>query len=159
MGAKRVVVVGGDRTDEAANGLLSVGAGKEVELAVIPRGTGTDFVRTFRIPTKVDEAIAVARDGAVRAIDAGKVSYRAWDGSGARSSSTSQARDERRGGDAGELDVEGARGQGVIPLGDAGRLCPLAERRGLVDVGDEHREGSMLDVIVANCEWLGAGCT
>src|SRR4029078_809675 len=48
---------------------------------VIPRGTGTDFVRTFGIPRKVDEAIAVARDGAVRSIDAGKVSYRAWDGS------------------------------------------------------------------------------
>ena len=34
MGAKRVVVVGGDGTvNEAANGLLKVGAGKEVELA------------------------------------------------------------------------------------------------------------------------------
>jgi diacylglycerol kinase (ATP) len=52
MGATRVVVVGGDGTvNEAANGLLSVGAGREVELAVIPRGTGTDFVRTFGIPT------------------------------------------------------------------------------------------------------------
>ena len=26
-----------------------------------------------------------------------------------------------------------------------------------VDVDGEHREGSMLDVIVANCEWLGGG--
>ena len=132
MGAKRVVVVGGDGTvNEAANGLLSVGAGKEVELAVIPRGTGTDFVRTFRIPTKVDEAIAVARDGAVRAIDAGRsptepgtarrsaffVNVASAGMSGAvamRANSTSKAL-----------------GQGVIPLGDAGRLCPLAKRRGL----------------------------
>jgi len=82
LGAKKVVVVGGDGTvNEAVNGLLKVGVGKEVELAVIPRGTGTDFVRTFRIPMKLDEAIVVAREGEVRALDAGQVSYRAWDGS------------------------------------------------------------------------------
>ena len=55
MGVKKVVVVGGDGTvNEAVNGLLTVGAGKEVELAVIARGTGTDFVRTFGIPTKLE---------------------------------------------------------------------------------------------------------
>jgi diacylglycerol kinase family enzyme len=59
MGAKKVVAVGGDGTvNEAVNGLLQVGAGKEVELAVIPRGTGTDFVRTFRIPAKLETSEA-----------------------------------------------------------------------------------------------------
>ena len=160
MGAKRVVVVGGDGTvNEAANGLLSVGAGKEVELAVIPRGTGTDFVRTFGIPAKVDEAIAVARDGAVRAIDAGKVSYRAWDGS------------ERS---AFFVNVASAGMSGAVAMranstskalgGKASflwaTLAVFARWQNVevsVDVGDEHREGSMLDVIVANCEWLGGG--
>ena len=159
MGAKKVVVVGGDGTvNEAVNGLLKVGAGK-VELAVIPRGTGTDFVRTFRIPRKLDEAIAVARHGAVRAIDAGQVSFRAWDGSegsaffaniasagmsGAvamRANSTSKA----LGGKASFLWAT---------------LAVFARWRNAdvtVDVDGEHRQGSMLDVIVANCEWLGGG--
>jgi diacylglycerol kinase (ATP) len=160
MGAKRAVAVGGDGTvNEAVNGLLNVGAGKEVELAVIPRGTGTDFVRTFRIPTKLDEAIAVARDGAVRTIDAGQVSYRAWDGSegsaffaniasagmsGAvamRANSTSKA----LGGKASFL---------WATLAVFARWQNAAVS---VDVDDDHREGNMLDVIVANCEFLGGG--
>ena len=43
-----LVVVGGDGTvNEVVNGL----AGRESpELAVIPRGTGRDFVRTYGIP-------------------------------------------------------------------------------------------------------------
>ncbi len=64
---------------EAVNGLVRADAGADVELAVLPRGTGTDFVRTFGIPTNVDGAIAVARDGAARAIDVGRARYRAWD--------------------------------------------------------------------------------
>jgi diacylglycerol kinase family enzyme len=129
MGARRVVVVGGDGTvNEAANGLLSVGAGKEVELAVIP-------------------------------IDAGKVSYRAWDGS------------ERS---AFFVNVASAGMSGAVAMranstskalgGKASflwaTLAVFARWQNVevsVDVGDEHREGSMLDVIVANCEWLGGG--
>jgi diacylglycerol kinase (ATP) len=160
MGAKKVVVVGGDGTvNEAVNGLLAVGAGKELELAVIARGTGTDFIRTFGIPTKLEEAIAVARDGVVRAIDAGQVSYRAWDGSqgsayfaniasagmsGAvamRANSTSKA----LGGKASFL-------WATLAVFARWRNAEIS-----VDVDGEHREGSMLDVIVANCEWLGGG--
>jgi YegS/Rv2252/BmrU family lipid kinase len=160
MGAKKVVVVGGDGSvNEAVNGLLQVGAGTEGEVAVIPRGTGTDFVRTFRIPAKLDEAIAVARDGAVRSIDAGRVFYRAWDGSvgsgffaniasagmsGAvamRANSTSKA----LGGKASFL-------WATLAVFARWRNAAVS-----VDVDEEHREGSMLDVIVANCEWLGGG--
>jgi YegS/Rv2252/BmrU family lipid kinase len=50
---------------------------------VLARGTGQDFVRTYGIPTDVDGAVAVARDGATRTIDAGRVEYRSWDGSDA----------------------------------------------------------------------------
>jgi diacylglycerol kinase (ATP) len=84
-GARLVVVVGGDGTVyEAVNGLLRDG-GASVELGVIPRGTGTDFVRTFAIPRDVDRALEVVRDGAVRTIDAGRARYVAWDRSPAES--------------------------------------------------------------------------
>ena len=84
-GARLVVAVGGDGTVyEAANGLLR-DRSPEVELAVIPRGTGTDFVRTFGIPARVDGAIEVARSGRVRTVDAGRARYVAWDGSDAES--------------------------------------------------------------------------
>jgi diacylglycerol kinase (ATP) len=85
-GARLVVVVGGDGTVyEAVNGLMRADGGDQVEVAVVPRGTGTDFVRTFGIPTGLDGAIAVARDGAVRTIDVGRARYLAWDRSPAES--------------------------------------------------------------------------
>jgi diacylglycerol kinase (ATP) len=62
--------------NEVVNGI----AGRDVDLAVIPRGTGWDFVRTHKIPRKLDEAIRVARDGRARAIDLGRARYRGWDG-------------------------------------------------------------------------------
>ena len=52
----------------------------DVELAVVPRGTGMDFVRTYGIPTKVDEALRVAATGVPREIDLGRVRYRTWGG-------------------------------------------------------------------------------
>ena len=77
-GARLLVVVGGDgAVNEAAHGL----AGRDdVELAVVPRGTGMDFVRTFGIPTKVRGALEVAAHGSARTIDLGRVRYRTWGG-------------------------------------------------------------------------------
>ncbi len=160
MGASRVVVVGGDGTlNEAVNGLLSVGAGKEVELAVIPRGTGTDFARTFGIPTKVEEAVAVARHGAVRAIDAGRVTYRAWEGS-ERSAFFANVASAGMSGAVAMRANSTSKALGGKASFLWATLAVFARWRNAevsVDVGDEHREGSMLDVIVANCEWVGGG--
>ena len=84
-GAELVVAVGGDGTVyEAANGLMRADA-SGVELAIVPRGTGTDFVRTFGIPRDLDRALAVARGGQARPIDVGRARYVAWDGSPAES--------------------------------------------------------------------------
>ena len=80
-GARRLVAVGGDGTVyEVVNGLMRGGPHPDVELAIVPRGTGTDFVRTFKIPTKLDRALEVARDGRLQTIDLGRARYAAWDG-------------------------------------------------------------------------------
>ncbi len=55
-------------------------AGRDVDLATIPLGTGMDFVRTYGIPTKFDDAVRVALEGDARTIDAGRVAYRTWAG-------------------------------------------------------------------------------
>jgi diacylglycerol kinase (ATP) len=160
MGARRVVVVGGDGTvNEAANGLLAVGAGKDVELAVIPRGTGTDFIRTFRIPTNLDEAIAVALDGVVRPIDAGRVSYSAWDGSAGSASFVNVASAGMSGAVAlrANSTSKALGGKASFLWATLAVFARWKNAEVSVDVDDEHRDGSMLDVIVANCEWLGGG--
>src|SRR5205085_433134 len=75
-GASLLVVVGGDGSvNEVANGI----AGRDgVEVAVLPRGTGWDFVRTYGIPHRLAGAIEVALTGRPRAIDLGRVRYRTW---------------------------------------------------------------------------------
>jgi diacylglycerol kinase (ATP) len=160
MGAKRVVVVGGDGTvNEAANGLLAAGAGHEVELAVIPRGTGTDFVRTFGIPNKLDGAIAVARDGEIREIDAGRVSYRAWDGSPGSAYFVNVASAGMSGAVAMRANSasKALGGKASFLWATLAVFARWKNAQVSVDIDGEHREGSMLDVIVANCEWLGGG--
>jgi diacylglycerol kinase (ATP) len=77
-GASLLVAVGGDGTvNEVVNGIADA---NDVELAVIPRGTGWDFVRTHGIPRKLEDAIDTARTGVMRELDLGRVTYRSWAG-------------------------------------------------------------------------------
>jgi diacylglycerol kinase (ATP) len=81
-GAEVLVVVGGDGSvHETVNGLVTSGRSRDVELAVLPRGTGKDFVRSLRIPKDLAGAIDVAQNGRVRTIDVGRARFAAWDGS------------------------------------------------------------------------------
>ena len=80
-GARLIVAVGGDGTvHEAVNGLMRAEPETRPELATIPRGTGKDFARSFRIPRDAEEALAVARDGATRTVDVGRAGFTAWHG-------------------------------------------------------------------------------
>lgn len=81
-GGRLLVVVGGDGTvHEVVNGLLAADDPSDVELAVLPRGTGKDFVRSLRIPANLGAALDVARDGTARVVDAGRARFTGWDGS------------------------------------------------------------------------------
>ncbi|HEY6605202.1 MAG TPA: diacylglycerol kinase family protein [Gaiellaceae bacterium] len=81
-GANLLVVVGGDGSvHEVVNG---VAQRDEIEVAVIPRGTGWDFARSLALPRRLDDAVRVALAGKTRTIDLGRASYHAWGGGGAR---------------------------------------------------------------------------
>jgi diacylglycerol kinase (ATP) len=81
-GATLVVAVGGDGTvNEAVNGLLELEPLRRPELAVVPRGTGDDFARTFRIPKALDRALRIAAAGPARVVDVGVARYTHRDGS------------------------------------------------------------------------------
>ena len=82
-GAGLIVAVGGDGTvSEVANGFFDGDAAvsPEAEMAVIPRGSGCDFVKTFGISKRVDRAVAAAAGSTVRTIDVGRVRFTDWDG-------------------------------------------------------------------------------
>ncbi len=156
-GARLVVAVGGDGTlNEVVNGI----AGRDVELATIPLGTGMDFVRTYGIPTKFDDAVRCALDGATRTIDAGRVSYRMWSGEAA----------ERWFANVGSVGMSGAVAQRANGMSKVlgGKLTFFyaltrvflewenTEVTVLLDDGEERR-GLMHDVVVANGAWHGGG--
>jgi diacylglycerol kinase (ATP) len=70
-----IIACGGDGTvSEVANGILGTGL-ESTELGILPSGTGGDFRRTLRIPSRARDAARALRTGKTRAIDAGRVTY------------------------------------------------------------------------------------
>jgi diacylglycerol kinase (ATP) len=156
-GAALIVAVGGDGTvNEVANAL----AGRAgVELAVIPRGTGWDFVRTYGIPRKLDGAIRVARDGAAREIDLGRARYRSWHGGESESYFANVASAGMSGAIAKRVNETSKALGGKISYAWA-TFAVFARWRNseiAVTVGDETRRARMHDVVVANGRYFGGG--
>ena len=86
-GYRRIVAIGGDGTvNEVVNGFFRHPGGvpPDSRLALIPRGTGGDFRRTFGLEGGVREAcsrLSVGREGErVRPLDVGRVRYTTPDG-------------------------------------------------------------------------------
>ncbi len=79
---KVVVAVGGDGTiNEVVNGLMAEGQGASgAALGVIPRGTGSDFVRTLGIPHDLLGAARVLTAGERRLVDVGRAQVTGPDG-------------------------------------------------------------------------------
>jgi YegS/Rv2252/BmrU family lipid kinase len=156
-GAKLLVVVGGDGSvNEVVNG---VAVSDGVELAVIPRGTGWDFVRTYGIPRDLDRAIGIALSGEVREIDLGLVTYRTWAGSEARSHFANVASAGISGAIAKRANEASKTLGGKISYYWATLAVFVRWQTGemRVSVDDETRSGKMIDTLVANGRYLGGG--
>jgi len=156
-GASLLVVVGGDGTvNEVVNGI----AGREdVELAVIPRGTGWDFVRTYGIPRRLEDAVEVALRGRTRAIDLGRAQYRNWDGSAGESLFANIASAGMSGAIA-KRSNESSKALGGKTSYLWATLAVFSRWRSdevRVTVDGEERRGRMHDVVVANGRYFGGG--
>jgi diacylglycerol kinase (ATP) len=156
-GARLLIAVGGDGTvNEIANGI----AGRDsVELAVIARGTGWDFIRTYGIPHKLDDAIAVARDGQARSIDLGRVRYRAWAGDETESYFANIASAGMSGAIAQRANqtTKALGGKASYLWATVAVFARWRNTELRVTVGDEVRSGRMHDAVVANGRYFGGG--
>jgi YegS/Rv2252/BmrU family lipid kinase len=142
--------------NEVVNGV--VGA-RGVELAIVPRGTGWDFVRTFGIPRDLDAAVDIALHGDLREIDAGVVTYRTWAGDEARAYFAN----------VGSAGISGAIAQranesskalgGKVSYYWATLAVFVGWQTGVmrVAVDGETREGKTIDTMVCNGRFLGGG--
>lgn len=156
-GANLLVVVGGDGSvNEVVNGIAEA---EGVELAVIPRGTGWDFARTYDISRDLDASIAVASSGVVREIDLGLVSFRTWAGAEARSYFANVASAGISGAIAKRANESSKALGGKISYYWATLAVFARWQTGemRVSVDDEIRGGRMIDVVVANGRYLGGG--
>jgi diacylglycerol kinase (ATP) len=156
-GATRLVVVGGDGSvNEVVNGLTP---GGDVELAIIPRGTGWDFVRTFGIPRDLDDAIDVARTGSLREIDLGVATYRTWAGDEARSSFANVASAGISGAIAKRANESSKALGGKVSYYWATLAVFFGWETGemRVTIDGESRSGKMIDAMVCNGRFLGGG--
>lgn len=158
QGYELLVVVGGDGTlNEVVNGIGALPDAPAV--ALVPRGTGRDFARTFGLGSGFDAAIRTALEGETRVLDLGRISYRAWSGEDA---------------DGWFVNVGGAGISGAVAkrANDStkvfgGRLSYLAAILAVfvrwqvsemtVEVDGERRAGPMHEVFVANGAFLGGG--
>ncbi len=157
-----MVAVGGDGTlNEVVNGFFRNGAPipTSSKLAMVPLGTGGDFRRTLRLPADPKQAIDVLRNGLVRRLDAGCVTYTTADGSTGVRHFINIA-DAGLGGD-----VVFQMGNGTKRFGSA--AYTLAGLRALVSYknkpmtvnidGASHDLPRAQQVVVANCQFFGGG--
>ncbi|MSO57487.1 MAG: diacylglycerol kinase family lipid kinase [Thermoleophilia bacterium] len=157
-GAQRLVVVGGDGTvNEAVNGLA--GLPDPPELAIVPRGTGWDLARTFRLPREIEAAAQVALTGALVSLDLGRASYRASDGSPAETWFANVASAGMSGAIAQRANATtkafGGKTSYLLATLRVFTAWTASEVRLTVD--GETRSGRMLDVIVGNGRFVGGG--
>jgi diacylglycerol kinase (ATP) len=157
-GVEQLVVVGGDGSvHEVANGL--VGLARQPDVAVVPRGTGWDFSRTFAIPRGVDDALRVALGGDIRTVDLGRVSYRAWNGADATahfanvaSAGMSGAIAKRANETTKALGGKASYLWAIFAVFSGWQASEIE-----LEVDGERRSGRMFDVVVANGRFFGGG--
>jgi YegS/Rv2252/BmrU family lipid kinase len=157
-----VVAVGGDGTlNEVVNGFFRNGAPipTSTKLAMVPLGTGGDFRRTMRIPLDTRQAVEVLRNGMVRRLDAGCVTYQMADG-GTGVRHFINIADAGLGGDVVNTVGNGTKrfGSAAYRIGGLRALMGFKNKPMTVDV-----DGSVYDlkkaqqVVVANCQFFGGG--
>jgi diacylglycerol kinase (ATP) len=73
-GRKFIIACGGDGTiNEVANGILE--SGEDIELGILPSGTGGDFRRTLGIPLETRGAARILKTGVTKTMDVGRVTF------------------------------------------------------------------------------------
>ena len=160
-GVERIMVAGGDgTTSEVVTGLLAAGLGEEVEIALLPMGSGCDFARSLGLPRDPLSCVDLLAAGERRRVDAGRITYR--DRSGV--SRTSYFLNEASFGVSGltvRLVSEAAKRFGprlAFALGTLGAIRRFRppEVRVLVDDTPVH-EGPISLVTASNGRYFGSG--
>jgi diacylglycerol kinase (ATP) len=155
-GAGLVVAVGGDGTvSEVAAGL----SGTETELAVVQRGSGCDFIRTFGISKQTDRALEVAAHAPARSIDMGRITFAGRDGSEQTRLFVNVASAGLTGVAADRVNHRGKPLGATVAFAWAAVTTFVSYRNSpfTVEIDDERIEQVCNNAIVANCRYFAGG--
>jgi diacylglycerol kinase (ATP) len=142
--------------NEVVNGIAGL---EGVELAIVHRGTGGDFVRTFGIPHRLEEALDIAREGSAREVDLGRATLRTWAGKEGTTWFANIASAGMSGAVAKRVNETGKALGGKLSYAWS-TFAVFARWRNAqitVSVDGEERSGAMYDVMIANGRYLGGG--
>jgi YegS/Rv2252/BmrU family lipid kinase len=142
--------------NEVVNGIAGV---EGVELAIVHRGTGGDFVRTFGIPRQLEDALDAARSTNTREIDLGRATYASWAGPEGTHLFANIASAGMSGAVAKRVNESGKTLGGKVSYAWS-TVAVFVRWRNVqltVTVDGEERSGPMYDVIVANGRYLAGG--
>ena len=147
-GCNRIIVCGGDGTiNEAINALVD----SDVNLGVLPLGTGNDFARTLGIKEDLDFACNVLRDEKVRKIDLVKVNgdkyYGSVGGIGFDAEVASWANRYKR----------FAPGATIYLLAILAKLFTYKFKKVAIAHDTGNHTGEILMAAIGNTEWYGGG--
>ena len=152
-----LVAAGGDGTvNEVVNGLGAAGFPEEVVFAVLPLGTGNDLAATLCVPSELEAATRLLRDGEVRTLDAVRIGpaekgenffINATTG-GIGAEITEEADDE---------DLKRRWGRMSYLRAFLEVAQDHAPRRVKLDLDGVGHDLQAVNVVVGNCRYIGAG--
>lgn len=158
-GCEYLVAVGGDGTvNEVANGILRANGSGHVALGIINTGTGSDFSRSIGIPHDYVRACSFLTSQQRKTVDIGVVEYQ-----------SNGNRAQRYFINAGGVGFDASVVEqveklpkyfgGTIPylVGVIRTLFTYRNKQVTLEVGSEIENGRILNVVVANGEYVGGG--
>jgi len=77
-GYTNIISIGGDGTlHNIINGILTQSdlSSEEINVGVIPIGTGNDWIKTHKIPKQIESAIQIIKNGIIKQQDVGKIDF------------------------------------------------------------------------------------
>jgi YegS/Rv2252/BmrU family lipid kinase len=165
-GHEFIIACGGDGTiNEAANGILR--SGRDVELGILPSGTGGDLRRSIDMPMSARESAMILRTGRTRKIDVGKVTFDTGTGeraeryflnvssAGLAASIIDRVKQKKA---LGWLPPSGVRGRAAFALSALQEFAALETFRLRVRFDDEEPTTlTTLNFCVANARFFGGG--
>ena len=162
MGYRKFLAVGGDGTiNEVVNGIFRQNTVPTAEIlfSVVPLGTGSDWIKMYKIPRNYKKAIPLIAKGQIRKQDVGKVSYQSENGEESRyfGNVAGMAFDAFAVVNSLKMNKSGFMGQLAYLVLILGLIPKYKSEKMLIEGDNFHYEGNVFCLNIGICKYNGGG--